>query len=205
MKEFNFALAWNCVIAPFFKEQISSELKEDTNIASSILKDSLQCEEPNEIGKYLVHNQEVYNIFNKYDSEILSKFSYVCYFMGHWFPYYKGNEHTVNEMYGFLLDSNFLTGSYWKIANIVDQILTERLNLNKNYRCFAGNPHYHYKVTNGQLTITFSSNREFTSNPVCWANKLPNISLKNIEDQISELSKKEFVDFCFDSYYYTEY
>lgn len=132
MKDFNYEKGWFQLARPVI-DGLGVTEKEDITKIASIVKDRPQQKDLN-----IKLDQATQSIFASYSTQRLAELSRACYFVTHWKP-------------GTMPEVEVLGGCPgWKVANIIDQILRQRLDLPKQIR-----------LHEGKLRVTFS-NRD------CW-------------------------------------
>lgn len=128
MKDFNYEKGWFQLVKPVIDE-LSEQEKADIMTLAAMVKDRPQQKDLNI--KLEIDNQA---IFASYSTRRLAELSRAFYFVTHWKP---GTMPAVDVLGGC---------PGWKVANILDQILKQRLDLPKKIR-----------LLEGKLRVTFSS------------------------------------------------
>lgn len=159
--DFDYISAWHAIAFPKYL-QLPREFREARVKAIELLKDEKQKSDTLDIPLL----PEVVSLFEGFDSEILSRASYLVYFLGHWFP----ARDCPEELRTFGEEGS------WKVSNVLDQMLHKRLELPRNRK--GKNPHAQFFVNGvheGRIRVAFSTNGLWTWEEVCWATHIPEL------------------------------
>lgn len=177
MTEFDFKKAWKETILPKW-EDMDYSLKLAIFQASEIVKERPQRKKDLNIE----YTPDLKKLFENFKIDALAESSHIVYFLGHWFPY----EIPLDEFSKAYNLGNLLTHSTWKVSNILDQILAERLGIENRPEKHPSCQFFYNGVHQGKLRVAYSSLKLWTWVEVCWATHLPSLPCTPIIEREAE-------------------